>query len=538
MSSSSRQLVAARRQPWLTSIVSGGLLAFVAIVWIVAAPVQLGGPAAYVVVTGNSMEPNLHDGDLAIVRTADQYRPGDVVAYQHPDIGPVIHRIQGTEGARFVLQGDNNSWVDGYNPTTTDLIGGLWLLVPRVGAVMEGIRASGWLPVVGGVGGLIVMLTFFGSSKQPPRRKPSARPIRGGALGETAQSVLTALGMGLSAFTLLACFSFAQPVEHAGQQDIAFQQSGRFTYTADTPGTVLYDSGRVTTGDPVFRKLSSQVDVSFDYHFATQSAFEVRGMQRLVAVLTDNNGWKRTLSLTPEAPFEGDSFTVRGSLSLDAVQDLVDTLEAETGIKRDHHELYLVPEVRASGVVAGQPFSDAFEPRLGFRFDSFNLQMLPPGPREPDPRAPVQQSSVQLPRMEANSLPVLGGKLSIGDARRLALFGIVLSVAAGLVFGLYVLRPVTSDEPSRIQERLGEMLISVRAGTLETGRAVDVESIDDLAKLAERAGGTILHTVQGKTHEYGVQDGQVTYRYQAFARRGDASPTAAGSPVAGDLRGR
>jgi len=139
--------------------------------------------------------------------------------------------------------------------------------------------------------------------------------------------------------------------------------------------------------------------------------------------------------------------------------------------------------------------------------------------------------------MEANTLPVLGGKLNIGDARRLALFGIALSVAGGLAFGLYFLRPATSDEPSRIQERLGAMLVSVRAGTTEMARAVDVESIDDLAKLAERTGGIVLHTVQGNTHHYVVQDGPVAYRYQAFARRGDAVAVSEAA-VAGDGRGR
>ena len=94
---------------WLSLLFSGALLTLVLAVWVVAAPAQLGGLASYVVVTGNSMEPNLHDGDLAIVRLTDRYQPGDVVAYRHPDIGPVIHRIQTVGNDRFVFQGDNNS---------------------------------------------------------------------------------------------------------------------------------------------------------------------------------------------------------------------------------------------------------------------------------------------------------------------------------------------------------------------------------------------------------------------------------------------
>src|SRR5437870_3782053 len=93
---SSQPFTSASRR-WLSLLFSGALLTLVLAVWVIAAPAQLGGLASYVVVTGNSMEPNLHDGDLAIVRLSDRYLPRDIVAYRHPDIGAVIHRIQMVE---------------------------------------------------------------------------------------------------------------------------------------------------------------------------------------------------------------------------------------------------------------------------------------------------------------------------------------------------------------------------------------------------------------------------------------------------------
>jgi hypothetical protein len=59
---------------------------------------------------------------------------------------------------------------------------------------------------------------------------------------------------------------------------------------------------------------------------------------------------------------------------------------------------------------------------------------------------------------------------------------------------------------------------------------IDVESIDDLARLAERAGVMVLHEAKGTTHQYFVQDGPSTYRYQAFGRRVEA--VAAAEPAA------
>ena len=296
------------------------------------------------------------------------------------------------------------------------------------------------------------------------------------------------------------------------------------------PQTGIYDADEVSTGQPVFRRLASQVNLAFDYAFGSLSTNEVNGVHRLTAVVTDTNGWRRTFSLTEQAPFEGNTFTVRGNLDLNQIQALIDTLESETGVKRDHYEVSVVPEVLATGVVGGQAFSERFAPRLGFRFDSIQLQMLPPGPREADPRRPSQPGALELTQIEPNSLPILSWKLAVSDARRLALLGLGLCLAAAAAFGFYLLRGVGGDEPSRIEARLGAMLVSVRSDVAHGERVIDVESIDDLAKLAERAGVMVLHEARGTAHLYFVQDGPSTYRYQAFGRRVEAG--AAAAPVA------
>src|SRR5207302_3362945 len=126
-------------------------------------------------------------------------------------------------------------------------------------------------------------------------------------------------------------------------------------------------------------------------------------------------------------------------------------------------EVAVVPEIQTTGTVAGEPFTASFAPRLKFRVDPLQLQMLPAGPQETDPRTPLEAGSVKVPQSEANALPVLGARLTIADARRLAIPGITLCLAAGLGFAFYLLKGVGSDEPSRIEARLGAMLVSVRS---------------------------------------------------------------------------
>ncbi|MFZ3070929.1 MAG: signal peptidase I [Anaerolineaceae bacterium] len=126
--------------PQKTRLESVLTIVCIVVAWALVAPTTLGGQLKYAIISGNSMLPLMTAGDLAIVREAPYYQIGDVVAYNHPEIGMVIHRIVAQHGEHFVLRGDNNSWTDGYYPTLSDIHGKLWLWIPRVGKAVAAIK--------------------------------------------------------------------------------------------------------------------------------------------------------------------------------------------------------------------------------------------------------------------------------------------------------------------------------------------------------------------------------------------------------------
>ena len=89
------------------------------------------------------MEPKLHRGDLAVVRERSTYRVGDVVLYDSRELGSkVLHRIVRVERGRFVLKGDNNSFLDAERPTEEQIVGTLWVTAPAVGRATEWLRRA------------------------------------------------------------------------------------------------------------------------------------------------------------------------------------------------------------------------------------------------------------------------------------------------------------------------------------------------------------------------------------------------------------
>ncbi len=142
-------------------------------------PTQLGGPATFIVVSGDSMEPILHSGDLVVLRTQDTYEIGDVVTFPVPDGEPgagslVIHRIVDTEGQLFIPQGDNRSQADEWRPTNETVRGSLWFHVPRAGQVLTTVLQP---PLIAALaGGAVTVWLLMREPNAKGRKKKNADP--------------------------------------------------------------------------------------------------------------------------------------------------------------------------------------------------------------------------------------------------------------------------------------------------------------------------------------------------------------------------
>jgi signal peptidase I len=110
-------------------------------------PQSLGGRAGYVLVSGQSMEPRYHTGDMVLVERHSGYHVGEVIAYHVPKGDPmagaqVIHRIIGGNAVSgFVVQGDNRTGADTWRPRRADIVGSEALRLPRAVVVLQFLRS-------------------------------------------------------------------------------------------------------------------------------------------------------------------------------------------------------------------------------------------------------------------------------------------------------------------------------------------------------------------------------------------------------------
>jgi len=145
-------------------------------------PVTLGGPASYVIVAGNSMEPAMSGGALVVALPEDTYQRGDVIVYRVPQGEPgegarVIHRIVGGSAQDgFRTRGDARAEADRWRPRPSDIDGAAVLEVPLLG---RGALLMSAPTVLATLTAVLVFLTAGRELRVPAplrRRAPAPRP--------------------------------------------------------------------------------------------------------------------------------------------------------------------------------------------------------------------------------------------------------------------------------------------------------------------------------------------------------------------------
>jgi signal peptidase len=171
-----------RRPSWRSARRVGGWSMFAAVVAVsilFLRPETLGGSAAYVIVSGHSMEPTLHTGDLVVALRQGTYRRGQVIAYHIPknQAGAgalIIHRIIGGSARDgYITRGDNRDYRDPWRPKASDIAGEMKVNVPRLGMIPVYAHTLFGMALIAAFAGLVVLLGGDAGRKgvvEPPRR--------------------------------------------------------------------------------------------------------------------------------------------------------------------------------------------------------------------------------------------------------------------------------------------------------------------------------------------------------------------------------
>ena len=493
-------------------------------------PLALGGGATYLSTFGNSMEPGFSAGDLAILRASDRYAVGDVVAYRSPSLNTVVmHRVVSADGSGFVTQGDNNDFLDRDKPSEDEILGRLFLRIPRGGIALDALQSPAALLFL--VCGLLLVA---GNARRPPIRRHLRAARRRVAHRTSAFSMPTrslgrqaALGSGAVALVALVGGGvlLVLPSTQTDTRTLTVTQQGQFSYTGAAERGTTYPSGVIETGDTVWTKLARQVTVSFTNTVMGPELTEVQGTVRLDVSVAATDGWTAVVTQGPTATIEGGKGTASVLVEPTEAAALLSRHYAEIGGTGGGSTLTVTPVVEMTGLAEGRSFTADFPAGLPFTLDAASLAPADAGETA---LAPIAKSEVTARDVVPRTLPVLDFQVPIDVARTVAgaVFVVALLVAAA---GAWISRTRRGDAADQFIVRHADRILPVAA--FDPGPTVfDVADAESLHRIAERYDTVVLHHAAEDQDVFVVRDADATYRFVmpgAEGRHGGKPPVPA-----------
>jgi signal peptidase I len=486
------------------------LLAFAWLFW----PATLGGGTSYLTTHGVSMQPRFSTGDLAILRPAGSYDVGDVIAYDSPTLHTtVMHRIVARDGDRFVTRGDNNTWVDPDHPSKGQIVGSLWLRIPSGGKALAMLRSPGVLALVS-VASLVLVAPVRAPrrgrrrTRRAGRRLPSSSLVR--SLPARARARQAALACGVVATvagTALAVLAVL-PTTQRDPSPAQVTQQGRFTYSGTAQRGTTYPTGALTTGDPVYTRLTHGLTVSFADAVTGEGLTAVAGTLRLDLSLSVGDGWTSPLGSGPTTTVVGTTATASVPLDLAAAADVLERHNGEVGAQGGGATLTVTPVVGLTGTVGGSPVVLGSPEPLSFTLETSSLR-LDGGAASPA-LAPAVTTPVTADRLVPHRIGVLGFPVTTSTGRQVA-YTVLVVALAGLAAGMWIARS-GGDAADEFVVRNAARILPV-TGITPGHTVVDVSDAEALHRLAEKLDSFVLHQTGPEGATFAVQDVDTTYRF-------------------------
>ncbi len=231
--------------------------------------------------------------------------------------------------------------------------------------------------------------------------------------------------------------------------------------------------------------------------------------------------WKRVFPLAASTPFTGSIATAEGVIDLREIAGLVRRYGVATGTHATAASVTVVPRVEVSGTSGDTVIDETFAPELPFTLDAVVLKLAEQTTPLSEDGKTLPAASPLLPRSEGSGTVekpavIAFGPVELGvtQARSIGLFGIGISLVALLLGSAVLLKRLHGSERDRIEARFGARIVAARA-IIPDGRWIsDLDSIDELIRVADAYDRVVLRVHEDGGDTYLVDDGIAVYRFR------------------------
>lgn len=293
-----------------------------------------------------------------------------------------------------------------------------------------------------------------------------------------------------------------------------------YDYRARLKPNLIYNRTTLRPGEgPLYTAIVDHVNITLEYRFSSDPPPDVVAEElRASAELESPGMWTRPLT-EEEA---GDLLRLDSdggiSLTIDAsrIRPIAEGIDSEVGVRSQTYAVNILPEIRVEAGVAGRPVAEEYAPRLTIAFVTGGERgnYISIGEMEQaEEKAVTEETPVRLEWVEGRRKDALAFSA-------IALIGLAASTAN------YVETRDRAPRGRSIRKIVApheDMMIRA-VEPPRAGREVVLESLDDLARVAETTARPILWAQGGGEHLFCVLDGDTRYLHRVTEAELAAGP--------------
>lgn len=311
--------------------------------------------------------------------------------------------------------------------------------------------------------------------------------------------------------------------EVGSKEGIMYEGKGRFDYEVYLEPNKLYEtdvlrSEALPEAEPpaspqtlgpgllYFPEIISNIEASFSYQFLCDRPISEQSQEAEVTVIIENpEKWSKSLVVVPETNKVG-SFTISFPIDIQYFTMVIDAIGQETGVHGSSYNIVIEANVDTVARTDLGMVNEVYTQTLSGKLEADTLTF------------DEELSGSQSGSIGGTATPGASGE---GGSRAPWIIGLVIALLALGYFGWSQTRlslaPVSAGEAeaARARKKYRQMMVDVEElpGVKPTETVIPLNSLDDLARIADDLVKPILHWVEEGRHSYCVIDSGVRYVY-------------------------
>ncbi|MEM3437512.1 MAG: DUF5305 family protein [Nitrososphaerales archaeon] len=285
-----------------------------------------------------------------------------------------------------------------------------------------------------------------------------------------------------------------------------YQQSGIYNYTAQLKPNIIYNKTILKPNEGIlYTNIVNYVNVTFTYTFTcTPEPINQTILHQILIQLESPGKWTRNLTMM-EA---WELFQLTNDLNFtfqinpEKIAEIIMQIENETGLSLPNYRINISPTIYVMANLTTSIIEDTFNPKLTVAF------VQDPSIGKYIAIWPLKTSVEKITGTKQILQPWIANM-------RIASTIFAIASASGLTIltGLYIKTKPKVKTISKIMAPYKDIIAETTQKPPETNTVVEVKSLEDLAKIADKMNKPILY-LRDEDHNFYVIDDKITYQYR------------------------